>query len=287
MAAAVDVIIPFRFMEQPITSHSAGGGWDTEILAVEVERSGSSYQRCSGILCSFELMKVRLRNLFAVVFAIPILVAGVFVYREYDERRMIREEEVLKRLDMGSFSVQDATLETAVKLIVERIHARGHPEVRLRPFSDAKQAPYFHRELNRLPSTLDLSPSSTMTFTLSGPLTLNELLRYVGGLSGSTCDFHGRDLVVVPAIGTMERFGRHVFRAAPFAQMDEKSALQWLKANGVEPRYEGMTIELTPEKSVVFFGPSSENPFDHEAVHFTLEERLRTFVLEWWARLGY
>jgi hypothetical protein len=233
-------------------------------------------------------MKVRVRNIIAVVMAIPVLVAGVLVYQDYDERRMIREEETLKKLDMGSFSVENATAEAALKLIVERIHVRGHPEVRLRMYSDAKQVPYFHRTLKPELSPLDGPANLTFTLGKDEPLPLRELLGYVSVLSRYTCEFRGHDLIVVPAVGTMERFRRRSYQVAPFGLADEKSALQWLKENGMEPRYEGMTIGFDEKKSLVFFGPASEDQLDHDLLHTTWKERLHFFLLEWKIRLfGY
>jgi hypothetical protein len=239
-------------------------------------------------------MKAHLKYQFAVVLAAPVLVAGGLIYGDYAERQAMREEETLKKLDVGSFSVENASVEAALKLIVEKVHARGHPEVRLRIYSDAKKAPFFHRELKPEYRPLDGPHALTITLGENEPLTLGDLLRYVGRLSDSTCDFRGHDLVVVPAVGTMERFRRRSYEMPSLMSADgkslpdAKSLLELLKAEGFGPRYEGMTIGVGKKNSVVFYGPASEDPFEGDAVKTPLKDRLRFQLINWRMRLfGY
>ena len=227
----------------------------------------------------------RIRSIAVLVF---LLAALSLAYREYNERRMIREEEALKNLAIGPIEFTDATCEDALRILVEKLHAMGHPEVQLHMYSDAHQVPYFHTEQDRH-RLLD-APPQPITFRLGDregeAFSLGQLLTYIGILGQSTCDLRGHDLVVVPTIGTMERFHKRRFKFTFSAQIPNNNVAAWMKSNGVT-FYDGMTIESKPKDSEIeIYAPESViDMFDQDAVHQSFGDRLRYAVLAWRMRL--
>lgn len=197
-------------------------------------------------------MKVRRKHLLLLVGVAGLLVAIVVSYRKYDERRRKREEDILNNLVIDSFEVTNATRDDAVRLIVEKVHALGHPEFRARVYSSGREAPDFHALVNPPPGP---APSRNFSIKLRS-IPLEELIRFVATETGSTCVLNGHELTVVPAVGTMQRFRRETILMPLVQNIPEKDMPAWLRANGVQ-FYEGMAVKWDGTW-LEFFGPTDE-----------------------------
>ncbi|MEP6669594.1 MAG: hypothetical protein ABJF10_10605 [Chthoniobacter sp.] len=219
-------------------------------------------------------MQARTKRILSIVFVALFLVVVAFGYRDFDERRLEREEKTLKYLVIDSFEVRDATLDEAVQLLVEKVHAMGHPELRARVFADRSAARHFHGLLNPPP---DLHPGGKITLHLTS-IPLVELVKYVGGLADSTCEVIGHDLVAVPALGTSRRFRRVTYRMYPdfFEIMPEKDLTQYLL--GSLTFYEEMKVDVKRNQSTVeIFAPEEQVDNLDALLH---QNRLPS----WWAQ---
>jgi hypothetical protein len=196
-------------------------------------------------------MRIRTKRILLIAGVVVLLAALSLAYQEYDERRTKREEDTLKGLVIDSFDVKDATLDEAVRLLVEKVHAAGHPELRPCVYANYRDAPRFHAQLNAMHLG---TPNHRITMRLTS-IPLVELVKYVGGLADSTCEVIGHDLLAVPTIGTTRPFRRATFKIYPdyFNGVPDKDLIYGLNF------YEGMTVEIKRKQSKVeVFAPEEE-----------------------------
>ena len=229
-------------------------------------------------------MKVRIRNLFAVVFTILILVAGLFVYREYDERRMIRDEEALKSLPIDALEIKGATLEESLRIVTEKVRSLGHRDLQLHVYPDGRSAPCFHARSRKFPfdappdkpNPLDLRIVSKgevseiyygdSTNPLPPPLygstptsvTFGDVLRVISLNFNCTCALRGEAVEAVRASGTMQRYRRVTFYAPWLRDISDAEIPAWLEGNGIQ-FYDGMTVKYDRQGSwLQLFGPADQ-----------------------------
>ncbi|HEY3897853.1 MAG TPA: hypothetical protein VGM54_04520 [Chthoniobacter sp.] len=226
---------------------------------------------------------MKTRAAFIVLVAIIALIAtGLwFAYGVRQERKAKQDEKVLSNLVIGDFDVHGLTRDEAVELAVKKIHALGHPELMARVYSDPRQAPSFHAMLRGFVWPL---PEEKITIRLT-QIPVCELLKYIGGLTDSTCELIGHDLVVISAHGTCRPFRRETFRVYPdfFSMMTPKDLATFGEANGVA-QYEGTIVTFNPSRCTVeIYGPDDSIELLKEMVPARppLWEELQYELIHW------
>ena len=202
------------------------------------------------------IMQLRAKRILWLIQIIAFSSATLFVYQAYEERRMNLDEKTLNNLLVESIEFKDASLDDAVRLVVGKVHALGHPELRARVYTSSREAPYFHLLKNSHP-VAQLGDKITVRLTAAP---MSELLKFVGGLSGSTCEVIGHDLVVVPALGTSLPFHRATFRLYPdfFSSVSPKDISEWARNQQLDS-YEGSGVGFNRKRSTVeIFAPNEE-----------------------------
>jgi hypothetical protein len=222
-----------------------------------------------------------------------ILSVTIFAVWEYLQWREVWAENALHDLWISNFQIKDGTFDDALRQVVEELHARGHPEVRLHIYEDGRQSSDYRAMLANdkpvdaasidptaapdakktqyrydsgmhmaIPNRID--PGSPATFALA-PLRLSELLTFLSDDFNLPCSLRGHDLIAAHTPGTLARY-RHATiqctsRTLPQSTSD-KELRDWLNqlsrgCNCGDFRfYEGMTVKVRRSgKALEIYGP--------------------------------
>lgn len=189
-----------------------------------------------------------------------IIVCLAVLSNGWDESARLRsireEEEALLNVEFGTLDFKDLTFDQALQMTVEKVHARGHPELRLQIYSDPHKLDGFHTQV--YPANPDAG--KTHSVSLMSGVKLRSLLWYLGFAYGGTCVLQGNKLVGVPAIGTFQPFQKATWKLHPLrASLFGDQGLQgYARENGVT-FYEGMMLEYQSERSeVVVCAPAEQ-----------------------------
>jgi len=232
----------------------------------------------------FQIMRGRALPVLSFAIVALLVAAAVLAFRAYWQVREIREEEKLESVAIDSLDIRGATFDEALRLVVERVHAEGHPELRLRIYANGRDCAYFHgaertdSSKNAAKVDLSITPDPigrSLNFRgwkadgasnhLEGSagqmqILLRDVLGELELEFNLPCAVRGHDLVAAHTPGTLQRFVETSFPLSEeFLKENSDPALADLVRKSGAQFYEGMRVEFRRQQGDVFvFAPRNQ-----------------------------